>query len=146
MQHNAKFSGVFVGSKSFDASKFSVVRCIVESLETHEVAKLESDHCNHYLLKTGNCTKQKTSRLALLLVDKATCPPLKKVVRIVFVPFFAPLKITIFASSSQKHGNGDDHIHFNPFQQIQSFSAGFILSQSTKRLNVDNRNFHYFCS
>jgi hypothetical protein len=45
LQLDAKFSGAFVSS-SCDDSKSSVVRCIAESLKTHEVMKLESDHCN----------------------------------------------------------------------------------------------------
>jgi hypothetical protein len=46
LQHNAISSSIFFGGYSFDASKFSIVSCIAETLKSHEVAILESDHCN----------------------------------------------------------------------------------------------------
>ncbi len=46
MQHHAISSGVFIGGYTFDFSKFSIVRRIAESMKTHEVVQLESDHCN----------------------------------------------------------------------------------------------------
>ena len=48
VQLHAKSPSTFIGGKTFDASQFSIVGCIAsaESLKTHEVVKLESDHCN----------------------------------------------------------------------------------------------------
>jgi hypothetical protein len=44
-QQNAISSGVFI-EKTIDAGKFSIVCGIAQPLKTHEVVKLESDHCN----------------------------------------------------------------------------------------------------
>jgi hypothetical protein len=44
MQLYATPSSVFFGGYAFDATKFSVVRRIAESLKTHIILKLESYH------------------------------------------------------------------------------------------------------
>jgi hypothetical protein len=55
LQQNAIFSGGFVG-KTIDTGKFSIVRCIAESLKTHEVFIFESDHRNvEIYVKCAQC-------------------------------------------------------------------------------------------